>query len=495
MNAEVVTVEGSYSPGERVVITAGNVWLLAQIDPAHEAVGRWWTNIREGASVAQVLDDVLEEGFRTVPSFAILDYDPEARAGTVVLRGDVRARLIVDNMVHDHLADTSAPWREIAIDGTVTRVDLVEADATESAVLLPLTSGVTVADAIRVVLRAPGAPTRADLRPSPVLPADQPAEESRVAPEAPEAPEPPTFDFLFGATQQRPPEAPVSWNADGAASSGEAAEVADAEMAPASVSASPEILSTTLQPSDTLYPAPADPGDVGRSSPGGLISALPWEVDDEWPGAEPPPSASTASGSDPVAASPHPAEIGVPVESLPTPNAEQATVNRSALLAAANAVPHLGPTVKAVECEAGHLSPPQLESCRVCGAPLSPQNAFTAPRPVLGAIRLSTGDVVTLDRNVVMGRAPQSHATDNAAERPHVVKLASPENDISRNHLEIRLEDWHVLVVDLDSVNGTVVTLPNREPQRLRPNDALAIEPGTLVTLADEVSFVYEVGV
>jgi hypothetical protein len=92
-----------------------------------------------------------------------------------------------------------------------------------------------------------------------------------------------------------------------------------------------------------------------------------------------------------------------------------------------------------------------------------------------------------------MGRAPEAPANGNAATQPHVVKLASPENDISRNHLEIRLDGWHVLVVDLDSVNGTVVTLPGQAPQRLRPNNGVAIEPGTLVTLADEISFVYEV--
>ena len=74
-----------------------------------------------------------------------------------------------------------------------------------------------------------------------------------------------------------------------------------------------------------------------------------------------------------------------------------------------------------------------------------------------------------------------------------MVKLASPGNDISRTHVEVRLDGWHVLVVDLGSTNGTVVSLPGRQPQLLRAHDPLAVEPGTVVSLADEMSFTFEV--
>jgi hypothetical protein len=253
-------------------------------------------------------------------------------------------------------------------------------------------------------------------------------------------------------------------------------------------------LSETLRPNDTMYPSPADPEAPERES--GLIDALPWQVDRGWRGDDAPSSNPAHLVPTPQidASAAAPTDLSVPAAAVdlkpPNATAEQATVNRAALLAAAQ----LGPSVKAVRCASGHLSPPQFDVCRVCQAPVAAQNVFTAPRPVLGTIRLSTGDVVTLDRDVVLGRAPESRAGTNAADRPHVVKLASPENDISRNHVEIRLDGWHVLIVDLESVNGTVVTLPGQPPQRLRPNQGLAIEPGTLVTLADEVSFVYEVG-
>jgi hypothetical protein len=105
---------------------------------------------------------------------------------------------------------------------------------------------------------------------------------------------------------------------------------------------------------------------------------------------------------------------------------------------------------------------------------------------------MSTGDAVPLDRGVLMGRSPSSDRLVNA-ETPHMVKVPSPTKDVSRDHLEIRLDGWHVLVTDLKSMNGTVVTLPGSSPQRLRPDEPLAIEPGTRVELADDVWFVYEV--
>jgi pSer/pThr/pTyr-binding forkhead associated (FHA) protein len=116
---------------------------------------------------------------------------------------------------------------------------------------------------------------------------------------------------------------------------------------------------------------------------------------------------------------------------------------------------------------------------------------ITLPRPVLGVLRFSTGDLITLDRGVLIGRAP-SKARSQGDDRPHVLKIPSPDQDISRDHAEISLADWHVLVTDLNSTNGTVVTRPGREPERLRPDQATQIEPGTVVTLADIVTFTYE---
>jgi hypothetical protein len=177
------------------------------------------------------------------------------------------------------------------------------------------------------------------------------------------------------------------------------------------------------------------------------------------------------------------------------PDAFDATVDRSALLAEAGAAPIVSAvSVLAVLCPAGHVSPPHASTCRTCGREVPAQEPFSTPRPALGVLRLSTGDVVTLDRGVLMGRAPTVDPAIPVASRPHVVKVASPLRDVSRNHLEVLLEGWHVLVRDLGTTNGTTVTLPGRGPVRLVAHDQQVLEPGTLVELADEVTFSFEVG-
>jgi hypothetical protein len=181
----------------------------------------------------------------------------------------------------------------------------------------------------------------------------------------------------------------------------------------------------------------------------------------------------------------------VPQSIAAEPDDAELTVDRSALLQAAGGA---SPTVMAVLCPSGHASPPHANRCRICGSPVPPQEAFAMPRPPLGVLRLSTGDVVTLDRNVLLGRAPKP-ALDLAPDaQPHVVKVPSPERDVSRNHVEVLVDGWHVLIRDLGTTNGTTVALPGEAPVRLRAHDELALEPDSVVSMADEVSFTFEVG-
>lgn len=196
-----------------------------------------------------------------------------------------------------------------------------------------------------------------------------------------------------------------------------------------------------------------------------------------------------------------PSPTSPPVPTLPTipsaaddPDAFDATVDRSALLGGVPTPSVSTVSVLAVLCPAGHVSPPHQATCRTCGRPVPTQEPFSTPRPTLGVLRLSTGDVVTLDRGVLMGRAPSVDPATPLASRPHVVKVASPLRDVSRNHLEVILEGWHVMVRDLGTTNGTTVTLPGRGPVRLVGHDQQVLEPGAVVALADEVTFGFEVG-
>jgi len=252
-------------------------------------------------------------------------------------------------------------------------------------------------------------------------------------------------------------------------------------------------------PAPSPAPGPAPGAPAGPSAPPAY--APPGQPTTE-PTFDVPISMPVAPPSPAPAAPPMPPVPPVPVASLPTGDVEtfdddetELTVDRSALLEARNAAQNQtisGPSVLAVLCAAGHPTPPHSDRCRVCGSSIPPQEPFTMPRPPLGVLRLSTGDVVTLDRSVLLGRAPKLGDGLAAHDRPHVVKVPSPERDVSRNHVEVILEGWHVLIRDLGTTNGTTVSLPGESPVRLRANDQQVLEPGSYVSMADEVSFTFE---
>ncbi|BDZ41258.1 hypothetical protein GCM10025865_05570 [Paraoerskovia sediminicola] len=66
--------------------------------------------------------------------------------------------------------------------------------------------------------------------------------------------------------------------------------------------------------------------------------------------------------------------------------------------------------------------------------------------------------------------------------------VESPEQDISRSHVEIRLEGWHVLVDDLGTTNGTVLHRPGQPPRRLQPGVPEIASSGDVVDLGDGVT-------
>ena len=108
-------------------------------------------------------------------------------------------------------------------------------------------------------------------------------------------------------------------------------------------------------------------------------------------------------------------------------------------------------------------------------------------------LRLSTGLVVSLDRAVLLGRAPQVSRVTNA-ELPRLVTVASPEQDISRTHAEVRVEADAVLVTDLHSTNGVLLTPYGEPARRLHPGEPTVLRPGGVIDLGEGVTFTVERG-
>jgi hypothetical protein len=124
--------------------------------------------------------------------------------------------------------------------------------------------------------------------------------------------------------------------------------------------------------------------------------------------------------------------------------------------------------------------------------------AETGPEPPPGAtsrpvarLVFSSGDVVDVDRAVVVGRAPE-HGRFGGDGQTRLVTVPSPHQEISSTHLEVRpgsgADHGSAVVTDLGSTNGTVVVQPGLPAEDLRPGIGVALVPGATIDLGEGVT-------
>lgn len=498
------------------------------------------------SGVVEVLQALGRDGLRALPDFALVDTSGDQTR--VILRGDVEVR--ADGSALS--SDGRMPWSDRDVDAAAIELGEENKGGWRRPTRLGRPTAVVAAavpePAAKVEEPSPEADGELDVVAEPVEdvapepePEPEPAHESepeaQAEAEAEEAPEPEAAaepePVVEPEAEPEPEPAPVA----------EAPAVAVAPPVPAA--------DLTLPPSEEYAgAAPAEripPAKAPSSEKKVLIDSVPWrtlpdgarpdapaaaadgpaaEVEAEQPAPTPAPEPvpvpepvpapgadseepaidgptgpdnwgmtgpPLTQAPDPLGAEPGPESApGADVPEVVAPPVPDVTMDRAALTPGTEG-PADSPVVLAVLCPAGHHSSPHASNCRVCGRDIPTQQPFQTPRPQLGTLAVSTGGLVPLDRGILLGRAPKVNADLPPSSRPHLVRLASQDNDISRNHAEIILEGWHVLVRDLGSTNGTTVTLPGQEPVRLRPTEDFGIEPGAVLTLADEVSLTYEV--
>ncbi|MEA3551681.1 FHA domain-containing protein [Pseudarthrobacter sp. C1] len=238
--------------------------------------------------------------------------------------------------------------------------------------------------------------------------------------------------------------------------------------------------------------APAVDHPPAVQQPAGvLIDSVPWKKV---------PGTAAAAAAD---AAPGPAPVPATVPATPPANAafdddhDGQTVMKGSIGAspaqpapAAVADPQAGPTVLARVCSQGHANPPTRAQCAACGAGLHP-DAVQVPRPRLGRVRLSTGELLDLDQSLVIGRQPSVSRVQGGV-MPRLVQVPSLEGDISRSHVEVRLEGWHVMLCDLKATNGTVLVREGQPPRRLAQNEMAILLDGDIAELGDNISLRFE---
>jgi hypothetical protein len=131
----------------------------------------------------------------------------------------------------------------------------------------------------------------------------------------------------------------------------------------------------------------------------------------------------------------------------------------------------------------------QLRAMREgAAAPAEPPHPPLAPaRPSApGRLSLSDGKSVLLDRTVIIGRRPRSTRVAGT-DLPHLVPVDSPQQDISRSHVEFRVEGDSIIVTDLHTTNGSLLVRTGAAPTRLHPGEATVVVVGDAIDLGDGV--------
>jgi hypothetical protein len=231
---------------------------------------------------------------------------------------------------------------------------------------------------------------------------------------------------------------------------------------------------------------PVAPGGAPPASGSGFISSLP-----TWGPPRPGAPGRSPGGGPPAGAPPAPTAPPAPAStSWSGPADEDPLADVTVARGRRPTAPTAGaPPIQAVHCAAGHPNPLYADRCRQCNGPIEDRIIVTIPRPPLGTLVFDDGTRVTLDGPMLLGRKPSvSPAQAAALVRP--IAVADPDHSLSRSHLEVRVAEWQVQIVDCDSMNGSFVEIAGRAPFRLHPGEAYPVPIGCSVTLGDQVRFV-----
>ncbi|MFD3444018.1 FHA domain-containing protein [Microbacteriaceae bacterium 4G12] len=129
---------------------------------------------------------------------------------------------------------------------------------------------------------------------------------------------------------------------------------------------------------------------------------------------------------------------------------------------------------------AGRRSPGRPEAA----APVRDDGGEAPARTPLYAFRVGVGEAYALERPAYLGRRPSAPRIVTGPS-PRLVPVGSPRQEVSSTHLEIRQEGTAVVVTDLRSTNGTIISAPGADRLTLRQGQSVVVAPGTRIDIGD----------
>lgn len=436
------TLHTTYRTGSWCAVVAeGGIAVLSADVPA-EVAARIWERLGRGNGLSPVLEE-LTGAFGTsltaIPPFAVALV--EGTAVRVAVRGDLAVEASGAGAPERVSGTGVTTWNERVIEGA-SIVEVTTATGAPSDAWYPIVDGIVFAGGLRVVLD-----------PAAALPA--PASAAKHAGAKP----------ATGSAAQTP----AAESAQGAAP----ASSADPGASPAAPALD-----------ESAAPAPAEPDGLSLIDTDSIplaIDGITWVPLDST-------VAPATKASDPAPATGEYDDLWG--ETIARPIEAAAVRPEEADPAAADA-PATDPEAPTGDHDGATISVAQLRALRGATTDPGTDPAPVAAPVVSGRIRLSTGQVVELDRTVVIGRRPRSTRV-SADQLPHLIAVDSPEQDISRSHVEIRLEGDSVIVVDLHTTNGTTLIRGGSDPVRLHPGEQTVVVTGDVIDLGDGVTVLFE---
>ena len=452
-----------YRPGPWYLIVIPGALVALPPDVPGATVTALWERLPAERSLATVIDVLTTQAggsFSTMPSFvaAVL----EGTDARVAVRGPLTVRVTgADDETASFSGADVTTWSERFVPGASSVEITVDED--DAGTALPVHTGIVLAAAVNAELEPTDAEAlEGSAGPAPVLAeTPRPAPSASVAPAAPVAPPaPPVVPAapVAGTSVPLPPP-PSGLAAPGGFASEDdaaaAAAAAAADEAPTAADEPAEAEESAASPADAVPDATLVPTEATLAPPVDEFDHLWGET------------------------------VHTPIEAAavrPSEEPESAPAEPET----ASAGDHDGSTISAAELRDLRQQP--------AVAPDAPTEVIPVAAPAAastGRIRVSTGQVVTLDRTVIIGRRPRSTRA-SGANMPHLIAVESPQQDISRSHLEVRPEGDTVVVIDLHTTNGSTLLRPGADPVRLHPGEQTLVLSGDVVDLGDGVTVAFE---
>lgn len=422
-----MSTEARFAAGEWYAVVGEHATVVLPVGERARVAGLW-DLADSGASADALLDALLAHGLSSLEHFALVAHDDAA--ARLIVRGAPTATLSTAEGDEVVSAAPGAAWAErLATGATSIRVTL-GGDAGVEHVLAPGVARVSVLE-----FGPPAAPEGSSVAPAvlveePVVEPEQPAAQHRepLAEAAPQAEPEPQFEPQSHPDPQPQPE-------------------------------------QQLQPEPRSQPDPA-PEPEPQPEPGPVLGQAP----------EPPafvPEAAPVPDAPFAAVGVEPLQFGMPGEDDPTPTGETPAIDDDW-------------SDRDGQTQIGAPAP-EFDRPPIPGQEIAPE---VVARPVAQLI-FSTGEVIAVDRTVLIGRAPEARRFASH-DQPAVVTVPSPQQEISSTHLEIRpgagADHGSAIATDLGSTNGTVLAQPGLEPEELKPGIAVSLIPGAVIDLGDGVT-------